>query len=102
MKTYTFESGKYVVERDEKFGTILDVRRNGEAWPVGFTTHQFSKMFHAMLNRIDELEAIAKDAGAVLGMCYPIVHGAGSQEHVNRLDRAQRACTSLHAPEGEL
>jgi hypothetical protein len=31
MKTYSFEDGKYVVERDEKFGTIVDIRRNALA-----------------------------------------------------------------------
>ncbi len=58
MKTYTLEDGKYAVDRDEQFGTIMAMRRNGEPWPVGLTGFQHAKFVHALLNHIDELEAV--------------------------------------------
>ena len=56
MKTYSFEDGKYEVDRDEMYGNIVDVRRNGEHWKIAFEDFQFSKVIHAMLNHIDSLE----------------------------------------------
>ncbi len=56
MKTYSLEDGKYEIDRD-KFGIIQDMRRNGEHWAVGLSDLQHVKVFHATLNRIDELEA---------------------------------------------
>jgi hypothetical protein len=57
IKTYRFEDGKYEFDRDS--GVIKEVRRNGVHWDVGYQDFQFSKVIHAMLNYIDELEAPA-------------------------------------------
>lgn len=56
-KTYTFEDGKYEVDRHTEYGTILDMRRNGEHWEAGYDGFRFSKLIHAMLNHIDEIES---------------------------------------------
>lgn len=58
IKTYSFEDGKYVVERDADTGLIKDIRRHGEPWPAGMGGFQFANMFHAALNRIDELSPL--------------------------------------------
>lgn len=60
MKTYSFEDGKYEFDRAES-GLLIAVRRNGERWRVGFDLVAYSKVFHAILNRIDELESTPID-----------------------------------------
>ena len=62
MKTYSFEDGKYEVDRDDN-GLVIEVRRHGEPWPGGFNRVQFSKFFHAALNHIDQLEEKLLNAG---------------------------------------
>lgn len=64
MKTYTFEDGKYVVDRDTDTSLIKDIRRHGEPWPAGFEGFRFAGFVHALLNRIDELEAVASEVNA--------------------------------------
>lgn len=60
VKTYSFEDGKYEFDRAES-GLLIAVRRNGERWRVGFDLVAHSKVFHAILNRIDELESTPID-----------------------------------------
>lgn len=59
IKTYSFEDGKYQLDRNTDNGLITDARRNGEHWPAGMHGMQFNHMVHAMLNHIDELEALS-------------------------------------------
>lgn len=56
MKTnYSFEDGKYKVERDvSTYETTL--YRNGEYWEAGTKDVSGDKMFHAILNEIDNLK----------------------------------------------
>lgn len=56
-KTYSFEDGKYQIDRDTITSEILDVRRNDEHWGIGYEDFLFSKCIHAILNYIDELES---------------------------------------------
>ena len=70
IKTYSFDDGKYEFDRDQEGGCLTAVRRNDEHWPAGWEDFQFSKVIHAMLNRIDELEDrffFVKDAPARTG-----------------------------------
>jgi len=60
VKTYSFEDGKYEFDRAES-GLLIAVRRNGERWRVGFDLVAHSKVFHTILNRIDELESTPID-----------------------------------------
>ncbi len=60
MKTYSFEDGKYEFDRAES-GLLIGARRNGEHWPVVWNDFQHSKVFHTILNRIDELESTPID-----------------------------------------
>lgn len=56
LKTYSFEDGKYKFVRDTDTGQIIDVLRHDQHWLAGMEyCHQ--KCIHAMLNRIDVLEA---------------------------------------------
>lgn len=56
LKTYSFEDGKYKFVRNTDTGQIIDVLRHGEHWDDGMEyCHQ--NCIHAMLNRIDMLEA---------------------------------------------
>jgi len=59
IKTYSFADGKYQLDRNTDNGLITDSRRNNEHWPAGMHGMQFNSMVHAMLNRIDELEALS-------------------------------------------
>lgn len=53
---YIFENGKYIVERDDTtYETIL--YRNGDYWESTIKGH---KLFHAMLNDIDDLMSFKK------------------------------------------
>lgn len=56
IKTYSLEDGKYEVDRDSETGLMVTMRRNGETWYEGMELLRFMKVFHAALNRIDELE----------------------------------------------
>lgn len=56
LKIYSFDDGKYEVDRDTETGHILAVRRHGEDWPIQYEGLCFSQMFHAVLNYIDYLE----------------------------------------------
>lgn len=60
IKEYNFESEgknhKYQVYRDTETSSITDIKRGGEHWDAGYESFRFAKMFHAMLNRIDEIE----------------------------------------------
>jgi len=56
-KTYSFEDGKYQIDRDTDTLEITDVRCNKVHWEIGYEDFQFSKCIHAMLNYIDELES---------------------------------------------
>lgn len=60
MKTYSFEDGKYEFDRAES-GLLFNARRHGEPWSEGLYNFQHSKVFHAVLNRIDELESTPID-----------------------------------------
>lgn len=52
---YTFDDGKYMVERDDvSYKTVLF--RNGEYWEAGTKSVLGDKLFHAMLNEIDRLK----------------------------------------------
>lgn len=55
-RTISLEDGKYEIVRND-FGLIVDFRRNGEAWPAAKDALQFSKVFHAALNAIEQLES---------------------------------------------
>lgn len=49
---YSFENGKYQVERDDTtYETVL--YRNGEYWEAGTKDVLGDKLFHAMLNEIE-------------------------------------------------
>jgi hypothetical protein len=60
-RTISLEDGKYEIVRND-FGLIVDFRRNGEPWPAAMDSFRFSKVLHAALNAIEQLE----DAYAVL------------------------------------
>jgi hypothetical protein len=55
MTTFSLEGGKYEVDRDER-GLLAAIRRLGEPWPEAMNQLQFSKLFHAALDRIESLE----------------------------------------------
>lgn len=61
MKTnYSFEDGKYKVERDDAtYETTL--YRHGEYWEAGTKDVIGDKLFHAMLNEIDRLKECAEN-----------------------------------------
>jgi len=54
-RTISLEDGKYEIVRND-FGLIVDFRRNGETWPAAMDSLRFSKVFHAALNAIEQLE----------------------------------------------
>lgn len=84
IKTYTFEDGKYVVERDADTGLIKDIRRHGEPWPAGMEGFQFANMFHAALNRIDELEAVVSEVHSWI-VCAPIATPEDMMQNANHI-----------------
>ena len=55
-KTYNLDGGKYLIVRDIASSRILEIRRNGADWDGATELYQNAKLFHALLNRIDELE----------------------------------------------
>lgn len=61
IKTYSFEDGKYEFDRDTDTHRLLAARRYRGPWTVIHTDMQHAKFFHAMLNRIDELESLNKE-----------------------------------------
>lgn len=87
MKTYTLEDGKYAVTRDEQFGTIEDIRRKGEFWPAGMEAFVHAGFVHALLNRIDELEAVKAEVHSWI-VCAPIATPEDmmqSAEHITEI-----------------
>ncbi len=52
---YVFEDGKYLVQRNPDTWEIK-VYRNGEFWETATNEYRHNKMFHAMLNKVDQLE----------------------------------------------
>jgi hypothetical protein len=55
MKTYTLADGKYVIIKDDQ--GLITAKRHGEDWP-GFSSIQYSNVFSAALNYIDDLEDV--------------------------------------------
>ena len=56
-RTISLEDGKYEIVRND-LGLIVDFRRNGEPWPTAMDSLRFSKVFHAALNAIEQLEDV--------------------------------------------
>lgn len=54
MKTYELEDGKYIIVRNDQ-GIITEFIRNGKPWIEGMELLEYSKVFHASLNKIDQL-----------------------------------------------
>lgn len=77
VKTYSFEDGKYEIDRNPDTYEMTACRRNGEPWPVVFEDFRFSKVIHAMLNRVQELEALS-----VTQVLLDVVPGDGTGQEV--------------------
>lgn len=61
-KKYTFENGKYIIIRDDTTYAI-QAFRHGEIWEAVERDLVGDKLFHSVLNRIDDLEEQVSNAG---------------------------------------
>jgi hypothetical protein len=56
IKKFEFEEGKYTIERDARTGLILTIKRYDKYWHCVKESIEHMKLFHAMLNKIEDLE----------------------------------------------
>jgi len=56
LYSYNFEDGKYRVERDDEHYSSVKIYRGGDRWLEMEEEMRYSKFFHSMINKIDELE----------------------------------------------
>lgn len=78
-ETFSLDGGKYEIDRNQA-GLMIGARRHGEPWPAGFEQLRHMGVVHAMLDRIEALEAELAVSREAIEVCLDVAERLPSDD----------------------